>query len=247
MKTSSLVLGAAATLFLVSSLAIATDAPTWPAQFLGKELLLRPAVNESPFLYLHTTDAVWIALLEGRCFPIMAGESARITGVEAVPGQVTLRLQTAHLGPATVTIRPEDEEASEPATGQEAVVALLDLLDAKSGSDVYRADPTSRMLHFVGSNHAPAAAMASSFSGPDEAKAAGMRLCPVCFRSIRTIQDYEEEMALGRMISANIRSTFQLIDGGGPGDRLESTGRQVLARWPISPAGLFLQIQRHRL
>ena len=235
-KTSSLVLGAAAALFLASSLAIAADAPTWPAQFLGKELLLRPSVNESPFLYLHTTDAVWIAQLEGRCFPLMAGEAARIAGVEAEPGQVTLRLQTAHLGAATVTIRPEDS-ASEPATGQEAVVTLLDLLDAKSGSDVYRADPASRMLHFVGSNHAPVAAMASSFSDLDEAKTAGMHLCPICFRSIRTIQDYEEEVALGRLTSANIRSTYQLIDSGDSSERLESTGRQVLARWPIPLRG----------
>lgn len=64
-----------------------------------------------------------------------------------------------------------------------------------------------------------------------------MRLCPVCFRSIRTIQDYEEEVALGRLTSANIRSTYQLIDSGSFSERLESTGRQVLARWPIPLRG----------
>ena len=219
-----------------ATMALASSAPPWLTEVVGRQLLLRPSVNENPFLYLNVADTPWIAELDGECFPLLAAEPAQIVTADADSSSLELQLRTEHFGEASIEIRPLDE-MNALSLGSHAVDTVLALLDVHSETRLFVADPATRMVHYAGSNHSPRQDTAVGFSNLEDATDAGMRTCPICFCPIRVAPDYEQEMALGRMTSADVRSAYELISVGTSSERLERVGRRVLDQWPIPLRG----------
>lgn len=211
---------------------LAADRLPWTNEVVGRHMLLRPSVNASQILYLRLPGTTWIAELDGRCYPLRSAEPATVEAVDVDSTSIALRIATQHLGKATVKLRPEDSTGVLQ-MGQQAVAATLALLDEQSRATMYWADPTSHMLHYAGSNHGLYAEPALPYATVDDATSAGMRPCPICFQRIHVLPDYEEEMAIGRLTSGEVRSAYQLIDSIDMNERLQRVGNTVLAHWPI--------------
>lgn len=95
-----------------------------------------------------------------------------------------------------------------------------------------RAKTESKLVHFVGSGHAPDVGKYVEFDGIDEAANAGYQPCLLCFNRRLSLAYIDVEHQLGRETESTIRHYYQISKDNQMQARIERLGRKVLANWP---------------
>lgn len=101
----------------------------------------------------------------------------------------------------------------------------------------YVGNTESKIFHIYGSNHLPDKQYRILFVSRAEAEKAGYRECPVCFKIYPEIPGYDEERALGVEMAARLRYYYPLSIKGKLQEKLQATGKKVLANWPFPKKG----------
>jgi Zn-dependent protease with chaperone function len=100
-----------------------------------------------------------------------------------------------------------------------------------------RATKGGRLVHFIGSGHAPEEGDTVEFGGLEESAKAGYRTCALCFNRRMRLANFDAELQLGRETESTIRHYYQLSKDIQLQDRVERLGRKVLANWPSRLVG----------
>ncbi len=102
---------------------------------------------------------------------------------------------------------------------------------------LFRARQDSKLVHFIGSGHAPEGEGRVEFGSLEEAKQAGHVPCALCFNGRVRLAYAEVERQLGRETEATLHHYYQLSRDALLQERVERLGRKVLANWPTRLIG----------
>ncbi len=95
----------------------------------------------------------------------------------------------------------------------------------------------SHVIHARGCNHLPPADLRQEYSTLDAAKAAGHKVCAICFRASPRVSGYGLELRLGEATAGSLRQrTPQVVDPE-LNARVSEAGQRVLASWPVPLRG----------
>jgi len=212
------------------------SSPAWVADLIGKEFILAAAVNPNPLVYGNFADGVLCMQLEGDCFPLREDEHAQVVSAEVRDSGSRLHLEIAltHFGNAEIRIFPATTTPAQLA--EPAVEQLLSLITSGS-SHRFVADLRSGVLHYGGSNHAPAHADTAHYSSRTSAKAAGAQDCPLCFDEPSLIPGFDEEVQLGQQYARLCFQEYLVLANDPQQGRLQSAADAVSADWPFPMRG----------
>jgi Zn-dependent protease with chaperone function len=100
---------------------------------------------------------------------------------------------------------------------------------------LYRANKTSRLMHFAGSGHGSPDDL--EISSVDSAAFQDFKPCGLCFNRRLNLSHLAEESELGRETEATLRHYHRLITNPDQQQRVEALGKKVLDGWPARLKG----------
>lgn len=95
----------------------------------------------------------------------------------------------------------------------------------------------SKLLHVYSSNHLPDWEFRENFVDLVEATKLGYQQCPICFKKLPVIMDYETELSLGMEVAAVVRYYYPVVIVDEPQKRLREIGEKVINCWPLPLKG----------
>jgi Zn-dependent protease with chaperone function len=209
----------------------------WAAGYKGKTFTLRPSVNANPFTYLLITKDFATLEMRGRFFPLMGPERVTVGSVklDAKDGVVVFEVKNDRGEDGRLRfIAPKNSAET---MGQQHIDGLLALVSEGSGVAPHVVNEKSNMLHFRGSNHCRGLVVSREYDDLGTARADGLVLCPACYAAIHLLPEYEKELAMGRLVAGEVRSSYPAVISDSLQIRVQRVGRQVLDRWPVPLRG----------
>lgn len=209
----------------------------WLNGYIGRTYTLRPSVNANPYVYLPIDTALATLEMNGAMFPLLATEAINVRDVklDKAEGIATLIFHSAHGEKGELRfIAPQNSDEK---MGQSHIDGLLALVTVEGGAPPLVLNEATGVVHFKGSNHSHGFPTGAGFSSAAEALAAGHRLCRSCFAPIHLLPGYEDEMALGDLVAADVRSRSPASTDPALQARVKAMGEQVLAQWALPLRG----------
>lgn len=209
----------------------------WLNAYTARSYTLRPSVNANPFVYVPITRDFATLEMKGSLFPLLGPERITVRKVELDTKLASVEMEFVSEHGDKGSLRFLSPRNSTEAMGQRHLDALLALVTEDAGVLPYVANASSGVLHFKGSNHVRGIEAGAEYGDTQSALADGMALCKSCFAPIHLLPDYEKEVALGRQVAVDVRSSYPAVTDAAVQQRVRATGERVLARWPLPLRG----------
>jgi len=214
----------------------AADKAEWRNEYVGRNFVLAPSVNQNPYHYLESESGTVVLECKGRLFPLFAEESIRITDthVHGYPSGVELEFEGEYLGRGKLHFSKQRQQDGQ--VGRADVDSLLSLIVAGDARMWFYADAAGTVYHYAGSNHAPRTER-TGYTTRAAAESAGLAPCPACFVPINAMEGYRDEMELGRSMAGIVLRNHAVLSDDAAQHRIDQILEKVLDSWPMKLRG----------
>ena len=211
--------------------------PAWLSALVGREVVIAASLNQNNVVYKVSEDRTVTARLEKGLSPLLDSELFRITRVESHEDgrKLEIELYSPNLGDGRLVISSWHKD--DPPITESEVDWFIDLLCDTPTTPAICALVGGGAAHYRGSNHCPEGEIVASYDDLEEATVAGLRSCRACFRPIILIEDYFEEMSIGRSVASHVLGISMPVQNDSLQAHLQEVGEDVLDAWPLQLRG----------
>jgi len=210
---------------------------------------LRERVNSSPKVYCPLTGGptAWYVHESSRLFPLAEKVEVKIKSARQhalkLKNMIKVDFEHRSLGRGSISFFWPKNVEPDLAGFREMFRYAFSENREDDGFLRFVGNRESKRLHYIGCNHLPAESRREYFATEQEAASAGYRNCDLCFRNFPPLADYSLEMALGRMIAAEVMNNYQPSDNRRFIKQVSEAGRRVLDNWPTPLRGYYYSFQ----
>ncbi len=207
----------------------------------GRDLILRGSIHQNPMTYYEHAGNVYYYAHSRRyptLFRIEKDEPVRIRSIKTRDDAIEVEFASARMGKGRVGFSSPLHSPPMNRAAFDAGFALC----FKTGEETevlpsLIGNTSSNVFHVASCNHLPDADRRQAFHTHEEAEAAGMRACKLCFMRMPLVSDYATERMLGLYASQQIKSMGQLATDHALQVRTRAIGQRVLDNWPVPLQG----------
>lgn len=203
----------------------------------GDQVILRETYNTSRFVYVeHAGDHVVYEHDESRLFPVPEEVPVVITEIDVDDDSLEIRYRHSALGEGKIEADLDGVSQRRAAMGK----VIRSAFRIPGAPDDYKpivGNRTTKVAHFVGSNHLPDEAVRVPLADLEKAERVGMRACSICFHTVPRISSYALEERAGLECAAQIRYYYPPVRDADRQQRVETVGARVLENWPLPRKG----------
>jgi len=216
---------------------VLAEEPDWVGRLVGIRLNVAASQNQNDVLYKTDGIRTLKARIEGGLSSLLDSELFEITKTKYKDDgrRIEIDMVSSDLGKGRVVIYTWNED--DPPIAEEDVFWFIDLLRCDPSTPVICSIKGGGAAHYRGSNHCPEHTIEAYFDDLESATLAGLRPCQACFRPIILIEDYFEEMSIGRAVASHVLDISMPVQDDSLQAYVQSVGQDVLESWPLTLRG----------